>query len=326
MPASRRASARARTRIAALVTLVLAIVGAVGIATAAQARPVVHAAMAGSTSVTDITLGVLAFDGSGGSTTSTVGNGGRLVLTGGYRVRWSGEEAAPHLSLQRKVGSGRWTTTAAKVSVTGHGLVVRTPAYSTTDAARTVAYRLRSAAYTTATGRVSATSVSRVVRVVTEDQRRYTGLARTIYRAVEAYCPTTAVHVGELSAGAGDYRTGALVIRVSTAVSPYLPVDLRAVALHECSHERQWLDYGGTTAGWRAMRADAARVFADWTKPAGVTTSYPYEQPDAAITPVEHAADCGAQSVNPGGYLGYGGFCTKAELVAGERLLLGHRY
>jgi hypothetical protein len=323
MAASRRAPARRRARIAAFVTLVSALVG---VATGAQATPVLHTAAAGPTPVTDITLGSLAFDGSGGSTTSTVGSGGRLVLTGGYRVRWSGEEAVPRLALQRRIGSGRWTTTAARVSVTRNGLVVRTPAFSTTAPKTTVSYRLRSAAFTTATDRVSATSVSHVVRVVTENQHRYTGLARTVFRAAEAYCPTTAVHVGALAASAGDYRTGGLVIRVSSAVRSYLPIDVRAVALHECSHERQWLDYGGTTAGWRAMRVDAARIFADWAKPAGVSTTYPYEQPDAAITPVEHAADCGAQSVDPGGYLGYGGYCTKAELVAGKRLLLGHRY
>ncbi|MBW4042291.1 MAG: hypothetical protein HIU86_09210 [Acidobacteria bacterium] len=324
MAPSRRASARRRARIAALVSLVGALVGAVGIATGAQATPVVRTAAA--TAVSDITLGALAFDGAGGDTTSTVGNGGSLVLSGGYQVRWWGHEATPRLSLQRRIGSGRWTTTAARVSVTVHGVVVRTPAFSTTAAKQTVSYRLRSAAYTTATTRVSANSVSHVVRVVTENQHRYTGLARTVYRAVQAYCPATAVHVGALSAGAGDYRTGALVIRVSTAVRSYLPIDVRAVALHECSHERQWLDYGGTTAGWEAMKADAAKVFADWTKPAGARTSYPYEQPDAAITPVEHGADCGAQSVDPGGYLGYGGYCTTAELAAGRRLLHGHRY
>jgi hypothetical protein len=232
----------------------------------------------------------------------------------------------PHLTLQRRIGSGRWTTTAATVSVTDAGLLVRTPAFSTTAARRAVAYRLRSAAYSTSTGGVRTTSFSRVVRVAYEDQHRYTGLARTIYRAVRAYCPTSAVHVGTLSAGAGDYRTGALVIRVSSAVRDYRPIDVRAVALHECSHERQWLDYGGTAAGWRAMEVAAATVFADWTKPAGTTTLYPDEQPDAAITPVEHAADCGAQAADPGGYLGYGGYCTKAELTAGMRLLRGHRY
>ena len=326
MPTSRRRATRRRARIAALVTLVCAIVGAVGVATGAQAAPFLHTAAAKSTSVTEVALGGLAFDGNGDSTSSTVGNGGRLVLTGGYGIKWWGEQATPHVTLQRRIGSGSWTTTTAKVSRAADGLVVRTPAFSTTVAKRTVAYRLRSAAYSTATNRVRSTSLSHVVRVVYEDQRRYTGLARTIYRAVEAYCPTSAVHVGALPAGAGDYRTGALVIRVSEAVGAYLPIDVRAVALHECSHERQWLDYGGTTAGWRTMETAAATVFADWTKPAGVTTPYPYDAPDGSISPVEHAADCGAQSVDRGGYLGYGGYCTKAELTAGKRLLLGHRY
>lgn len=297
--------------------------GAVGIATGAQAAPALRTQPA---SVSTVTLGALAFDGNGGRTSSTVGNGGRLVLDGAYGIRWSGAQAAPRVSLQRKVGAGRWTTTTAKVSLTSTGLVVRTPAFSTAAARRTVAYRLRSAAYATATNGVRNTSVSKTVTIVYENQRRYTGLARTIYRAVRAYCPATAVHVGTLSEKAGDYRTGALLIRVAGEVRQYRAIDVRAVALHECSHERQWLDYGGTTKGWAAMEAAAATTFADWVKPAGVSTPYLYQDPSASITPVEHAADCGAQAADPGGYLGYGGWCSPSELKAAKRLLLGHRY
>ena len=107
----------------------------------------------------------------------------------------------------------------------------------------------------------------------------------------------------------------------------YQPIDVRAVALHECSHERQWLGYGGTAAGWTAMRGRRARRSSRTGRSRrGSSPGYPYEAADAAITPVEHAADCGAQSVNPAGYLGSAGYCTKAELAAGKRLLLGHRY
>lgn len=312
---------RRRAGIAAAVTVLCGLLGVAGFATGAQAAPAAKAA-----SVSTVTLGALQFDGNGGSASSTVGNGGRLVLEGAYGVHWFGKQATPRVVLQRKVGSGRWTTTTAKVSLGDDGLSVRTPAYSTTAKQRTVAYRLRSLRYSTATNGVRDTSVSATVRIVYENQRRYTGLANTVYRAVRPYCPATAVHIGSLSEKAGDYRTGALLIRVAGDVREYPAIDLRAVALHECSHERQWLSYGGTNAGWARMEAAAATVFADWTKPDGVTTPYVYQAPSASITPVEHAADCGAQAANPGGYLGYGGYCTPSELRAAKRLLLGHRY
>ncbi|GAA2753478.1 hypothetical protein [Amnibacterium kyonggiense] len=327
MPELRRPHARRRARFAAIVTLVCALVGAVGVATGAEAAPALRSATAApAAGVTQYRLGALAFDGGGNRTTSTVGNGGRLVLTGSFSVRWTGERAKPRLTLQRRIGSGRWTTTTATVSVTDHGLVVRTPAFSTKATKRTVAYRLRSAPYSTAAGTVSGSSVSRVVHVVVENQRRYTGLAKSIWTTVRPYCPATAVHVGSLASKAGDFSTGALLLRIDGAVRGYRPIDVRAVALHECSHERQWLNYGGTSAGWQRMEAAAATRFADWTAPADTATPYPLESPDARITPVEHAADCGAQAVNPGGYLGYGGYCTAAELAAGKRLLHGHRY
>lgn len=324
MSASRRPSGRRRAGIAAIVTVLCAALGVAGVATGAQAAPALHAST--QASVSEVTLGALAIDGNGGLRSSTVGNGGRLVLDGAYGIRWWGAAATPHVSLQRKVGSGRWTTTTAKVAVGAHGLRATTPAFSTAAVERSVAYRFRSAAYSTATNSVKASSLSKTVTIVYENQHRYTGLAKTVYGAVRAYCPATAVHIGSLTDKAGDYRTGALLIRIAGDVRNYLPIDVRAVALHECSHERQWLGYGGTTTGWAAMEAAAATRFADWTKPAGVSTPYVYEAPAASISPVEHAADCGAQAANPGGYLGYGGYCTPSELKAAKRLLLGHRY
>jgi len=233
------------------------------------------------------------------------------VLLGSFSVRWTGERAKPRLTLQRRIGSGRWTTTAATVRVTGDGLVVRTPAFSTRATTRTVAYRLRSAPYSSAAGTVRGSSVSRVLRVVVENQRRYTGLAKTVYSAVRAYCPATAVHVGSIGSRAGDYRTGALLLRIDTAVREYRAVDVRAVALHECSHERQWLNYGGTQEGYEQMTAAAAAIFAEGANGAPA---------------IEHAADCGAMAIDPAGYLGYGGYCTQTELAAGARLLSGNRY
>ncbi|WP_375390305.1 hypothetical protein [uncultured Amnibacterium sp.] len=318
-----------RRRRGALIALAMTVATVVGFSTGAFATPLAAgggAAAAKAPAVTEYTLGQAYFAGKGASRSSVVGNGGVLVVGGAYRVRWWGEQARPRLTLQRKVGSGAWRTTAAKVALTDDGIVTRTPAYSTSARTRTVAYRIVSSAYSSASGRVRGTSRSHVLTVVYENQQRYTGLARTIYEAAKPYCPSTAVHVGTLDGAAGDYRTGTLLIRAIPEIAAYEPIDVRAVALHECSHERQWLNYGGSAAGHVRMAKDAKALFSDWTKPADVTTPYRYEDPDAAITPIEHAADCGAQALNPGGYLGYGGWCSDAELAAGKRLLLGRRY
>ena len=309
-----------RRRLGIIGAAAVLLAAALGGATVADAAPAARA----SSSVTEYTLGDLVLPGKGDSAASTVGNGGSLVLLGDYDVRWWGTRAKAHVSLQRKVGSGAWTTTSAKVSSTKNGFTVRTPSYSTKAAKRTVAYRLVSKAYSSSGGRVRNTSRSRVARIGYENQARYTGLARTVYRYAKPYCPNTAVHVAGLKVAAGDYATGTLLIRVIADVQGYTAKDVRALALHECSHERQWLNYGGTVAGHRTMAAAAKRIFSNWKLPAGA--QYPYESPDPSITPIEHAADCGAQSLDRGGYLGYGGYCTAAQLRAGKRLLLGSRY
>jgi hypothetical protein len=184
----------------------------------------------------------------------------------------------------------------------GKPMTVVTPAYAASGVTADVDYRL-----------VSGASVSRTMTVVYENQRHYTGMAAAIYRDLARYCPTTAVHVGELHGReAGDYRTGAQLIRIDATVGRTTvtqPIDQRALALHECSHEHQWLDYGATEEGRTKMLAAAKRYFFV-----------------PGIAPEEHAADCGAQSENPGGYLGYGGTCTAVQLHEGRRLLLGEQY
>jgi len=295
--------------------------GVLGGATVAEAAPPAAA------SVSRYRLGELVVAGRGDATTSTIGNGGSLVLLGAYDVSWSGTRAPMRLALERRIGHGRWTRTSATVRPTKDGLMARTPRWSTKAERRAVAYRLVSRAYTAGSQRVPTTSRSRVVTITTENQARYSGLAKRVWTAAKRYCPGTAVHVARLGSAAGDYRTGTLLIRVTADVAAYGDRNLRALALHECSHERQWLNYGGTAAGHRTMTAAAKRIFGTWSRPAGSPAPpYPVEAPDAAITPIEHAADCGAQALNPGGYLGYGGYCTPKQLAAGKRLLLGHRY
>jgi len=161
----------------------------------------------------------------------------------------------------------------------------------------------------------SGDSVSAPVSVVYENQRFYKGMAATIYAYAAAYCPTTAVHVAALTGReAGEYSPGASLILVDPKVGVSANLTLasqRTVAVHECSHELQWLNYGGSQEGYEQMTAAAAQHFSAGSNGA---------------PSIEHAADCGAMAVEPNGYLGYGGYCTPEELHTASRLLGGGRY
>ena len=238
---------------------------------------------AGAASVTEYTLGALVFDGKRRtppprpSATAARSCCRRLRRA---LVRRAGGPA--HLSLQRRVGSGPWTTTSGDGVLTRTGSTVRTPAYATTAAKRRCPTASCSAAYRT---RRSGADHVRVPR-----RRASSTRTSALHRpgedglpVAEPYCPSTAVHVAGLSDAAGDYSTGALLIQVTAAVRSYKAKDVRALALHECSHERQWLELRRHLGGQRAMTARGEPVFADWAMPAGGTL------PVRVPGPVDHA-------------------------------------
>lgn len=255
------------------------------------------------------------------------GNGSKVRFEAGAGWRWWGANASPlHLALQVHRAGG-WRTVDMAVRRPGSKPVVLvSPALRTTARSERVRFRVRSLAYRDGTGAVTNTVASTSLAVRVEDQARYTGLRKAVWRDARPYCPTTAVHVEDLPGRAGEFDTGALLLRIDPAVGRYTPLDRRAVALHECAHERQWLDYGGTGSGWATMQKAAERVYRDRPLPAGQRLPYRYEPARPGFTAVEHGADCAAQALNPGGYLGYGGWCTRQELSAGKRLMHGHRY
>ena len=131
-----------------------------------------------------------------------------------------------------------------------------TPPYSTPAVTETVEYRF-----------ASSTSTSAPISVVYENQRAYTGMAATIYGYAAPYCPATAVQIADLGGReAGGYGPGALLIRVDSRVGATVnlsPSSQRTLALHECSHELQWLRYGSTQEGYSQMKAAAAGYFAE---------------------------------------------------------------
>jgi hypothetical protein len=253
--------------------------------------------------VTQVQL--LAPSTSGGRSEAVVGNGGTVRVGAGYSVRSSVSRPTFQVRLERRIADGAWSPTGATTSVVeGSALSLVTPPYSTSASKESVQYRLASGG-----------SVSAPISVVYENQRFYTGLAATIYAYAAPYCPTTAVHVAALSGReAGEYSTGASLILVDSKVgvsANLTPASQRTVAVHECSHELQWLNYGSSQEGNEQMKAAAAGLFSEGSNGAPA---------------IEHAADCGAMAVEPNGYLGYGGYCTPEELRTASRLLGGGRY
>jgi hypothetical protein len=234
-----------------------------------------------------------------------VGNGGSIRLGAGYAVRSTASRPKIDVRLERRIAGGAWSTTGVSTSIVeGSALSLVTPPYSTSAATEAVQYRL-----------ASGDSASSPVSVTYENQRFYTGMAATIYAYAAPYCPTTAVHVATLSGReAGQYSPGASLILVDSkvgATANLTPASQRSVAVHECSHELQWLDYGSSHVGYEQMTTAAAAHFSEGSNGAPA---------------IEHAADCGAMAVEPNGYLGYGGYCTADELRTAARLLGGGRY
>lgn len=288
---------------AALLTVVLAATGAVLPVRAAIATPSVATS---SVSIAFVGAGIW-----GGDLRSTYALTTKPVSAQFYlRREWrtaGGGTALITAAVERRVGGGSWKATAQRVSTRTSTFRAHIPAYSTRTSApdATVAYRLR----IRTPGIVGSGDVSSALTVHYRNPARFTGLTASLYRTVHPYCPSAVVRVVRLTGDeAGDYTTGQYALLVDASIAGYAPVNRRAVALHECGHYLQWRNYGGTTAGWNAMKKDAKAIF-------GTNSSQP----------VEHMADCTSRAANPGGYLGYGGTCTAPQLAAAKRMLAGER-
>jgi hypothetical protein len=284
--------------VAGLAALLLAVSGALP-----PERPASAATTAVSVRISFVGAGIW-----GGSLRSTYALTTKPVPAQFYASKsWSGSNASVTAVVERRVAGGTWKATTQRVSTTSTTFRVRFPAYSssTTAANPTIQYRLR----VRTGGVVRAGDVSDTITVHYRNPAKFTGFVRTLYAAVHPYCPSALPRVVSLSGdAAGDFTTGQFALRIDTSIAGYVPVDQRAVAIHECGHYLQWRNYGASSAGWTRMKADAKAIF-------GTNSS----------DPVEHMADCIAQRANPGGYLGYGGSCTTKQLAASKRMLEGLR-
>ncbi|MFD1721898.1 hypothetical protein [Amnibacterium endophyticum] len=308
-----------RIRLAALVTAVATLCGLLAAAPAM--------ATAGTPYTNVLTFHGLALNGYA-ARAQTAGSGSVFRVSAGWSSRHYLPYEAPRVVLQRRIGGGAWRD-VRRASFTDSGIaastgVVRVPR---STERRVVRYRFVSLAGTTSQGFRWQRAVSAPVRIVYENQQRYTGLARTAYRAMRPYCPAASVHVVDRIAGddgfAGVYREGGTRIDLARAIGRYPAAAIRGVALHECAHQRQFLNWGASPQGWTRMTAAMDRRFVDDAAPAGTAPTRSGEGASLPFDPVEHAADCAALSVERGAYLGYGGWCSPKELRAGRALLQG---
>lgn len=260
------------------------------------------------------------------------GTGSKVRLTPGWS--WSGYESDTlrlRLSVQRDTGSGWKTVSTASPLATG-GIDILAPTFKTSAKSQAVKYRLFSAAYEDATGRVEADAYSPAVTVVYENQQKYTGYAKEMYGYMKQYCSQVAVHsVSSIDGNPGLAGQAAgssqfIKVRSSERVKPV--AYRKAIALHECAHVRQWLNYGASPAGDELAAKQEAKYFTNDSAPKALRNNNPYgaKIPAASFAPAEHAADCSSMALNPKGYLGYGGYCKASELKRGKALMLGKHY
>jgi hypothetical protein len=268
------------------------------------------------------------FEAAGKATSAYSGNNGTLKLYTGWSAdSYYGDYAAPRIYLQRRLSGGSWHNVKAVGFSKSKVIETTTPAYATTRKSRAVSYRFVSLPYTaTEYQRVLNTSYSSTVKITYEDQAHYTGLKAQLYKMIKPYCKVSALHVSSLASHeAGQYMTGSLLVKISPKVAGYTMSEKRSVAIHECAHQHQFTNYGKTYEGWQQMKRDAARIYVNDAAPAGTRHQPAGEGSRYAFNPVEHSADCAMFSVNPSGYLGYGGYCNASELKHGRALLKGKR-
>lgn len=144
------------------------------------------------------------------------------------------------------------------------------------------------------------------VETVSRDSGDY--LQKHMYNTIAPYCPGVAIVYRSTwdKNTVGEYAAGTNYITVKddwAKISGEVHQD--ALVLHECGHYMQYKVYKNN---YTQLSHDAAEVFSL-----------------DKVDPIEHMADCMAQSVNPGGFMGYGGTCTKEQLTVAKRVLMGER-
>lgn len=226
-----------------------------------------------------------------------------IKLYGGYEgtssIAWDTVQYS--VTVEKRLGTkGEWTLVDTPVILGDWGFETTVPAVTMTAKSQKIYYRFVSAPNDT----VLNLSTSKPILVTYENQAKYTGFKKSLWKSVKKYCPTAVVRVKDLSGKrAGLYRGGSHILYVDKAVKKYSSANQKAVILHECAHLRQSMDFATNSKLNKTLKK--------------------YFKAPKGVSLVEHSADCASIGMNPKGYMGYGGTCTKAERKVGKKLLLG---
>jgi len=255
------------------------------------------------------------------------GSGAQVSVKFQYKVRYFGSPSKPKnssLSLQRKVG-GKWhTIKSIKPKRTSrYSITAEIPPYFVPAGVpvQTVQYRVK----IKKSGKIVQGDTSSPIKIKYENQSMYTGFTLGIYNAIAPYCPTAAVRIDPTLSSrdrAGEF-SNQKGISIDPTVESYPIAEQQGVALHECAHMKQFYNWGASYIGREKAEAASAALFVNDINP---DPNAPTDPVRGAFDPYEHAADCASHSLQPAGYLGYGGYCNPNELAAGYRLMGGFRY
>lgn len=252
------------------------------------------------------------------------GSGAAVSIKSYYTWRAIGGFKKPKIVVQRKIGKKWITQKSVKVKFTSqYSVTAEIKAYkvSSKKAKQKVQYRFKS--FKSSKKHIITADTSKVFKITYENQAAYTGLAAAMYSGMAAYCPTATVRIdGSLAeeSHAGEYSIYKGIF-IDPSVGTYSPANQLSVALHECAHMKQFYNWGASYKGDLKMQRAAENIYINDTNPAG-----PTQPVEGTFKAIEHSADCASIALNPGGYLGYGGYCNQAELDAGVRLMQGQRF
>jgi hypothetical protein len=254
------------------------------------------------------------------------GSGAAVSLKWQYRAPFYIKQTLPKnstISLQRKVNSKWFTIKSIKPKKTSRQTITaEIPAYTVPAGvpSQIVKYRVK----VKKSGKVIKGDTSGTITIKYENQSMYTGLALTQYQAMAPYCPTATVRIDASLASrdrAGEFNR-LKGIYIDPTVSSYTPAYQASVALHECAHMRQFYNWGASYVGDAKMKKSLAKTYVNDVNPDPAVPTPPVV---GTFDPIEHSADCASIAINPGGYLGYGGYCNPTEQAAGVALMQGQR-
>lgn len=218
-------------------------------------------------------------------------------------LSWSlgGANTGTAVTVQQLRGTS-WVTVKKTTSVSGQMVTYVVPHGSTKSANATLKFRLLVAK----TGLGWAATTSSTSNLIWSNPYKYTGVAKTAYNYMKAYCPTTPIVIQNSPMSGGTlWGVNHLGQNYITLYGKIPAKHLQTVSLHECGHTRQWKLYN-----------------TDWDNFYTKMNSI-YGQKASSNLGMEQNADCIANAWHKNSYFGYKGNCSGAKGTVGTSFAKG---